>query len=115
MSTTSIFNEDKMTDLRKEQVALLRFEKQIAGLAVVLAAGAAAAKGLDGKLHATDGAAAYAEIQTALVNLAEVTSKAHEALSAKALGAGATLLEAAGGGLPKFEPSGAVRSILRLG
>ncbi len=104
-----------MKDLRKEQLALLRFEKQIAGLAVVLASGAAVAKGLDGKLHASYGAEAYADIQSALVNLADVTGKAHEALNAKAMEAGATLLQAAGGGLPKFEPSEAVRSILGLG
>ncbi|GJL91899.1 hypothetical protein [Hyphococcus sp.] len=104
-----------MKDLRKEQLVLLRFEKQIAGLAAVLAASAVAAKGVDGKLHASQGAEAYAEIQTALVNLAEVTGKAHEALNAKALEAGATLFKAAGGGLPKFEPSEAVRSILGLG
>ncbi len=104
-----------MKDLRKEQLALLRFEKQIAGLAAVLAAGAVAAKGVDGKLHASQGAQAYADIQTALVNLADVTGQAHEALNAKALEAGATILQAAGGGLPKFEPSEAVRSILGLG
>ena len=92
-----------MTDLRKEQLVLLRFEKQIAGLAATLAAGAVAAKGLDGKLHASEGAEAFAEIQTALVNLAEVTTRAHD------------LFQAAGGGLPKFEPLGAVRSILGLG
>ena len=104
-----------MTDLRKEQLVLLRFEKQIAGLAAVLAAGAVAARGVDGKLHASQGAEAYADIQAALVNLADVTGKAHEVLNAKALEAGATLFKAAGGGLPKIEPNEAVRSILGLG
>ena len=104
-----------MNDLRKEQLALLRFEKQIAGLAVTLAAGAAVAEGVDGKLRASDGSQALAEIQTAVVHLAEVTGRAHDALNAKAMEAGAKLLEAAGGGLPKFEPAGAVRSILGLG
>lgn len=105
-----------MKDLRKEQLALLRFEKQIAGLAVTLAAGAAIAKGVDGKLHASNGGEAYAEIQAALVNLAEVTSKAHDAVNVKAMEMGARLLEAAGGGLPKPPPpDGAVRSILGLG
>ncbi len=104
-----------MTDLRKEQLVLLRFEKQIAGLAATLAAGAVAAKGLDGKLHASEGAEAFANIQTALVNLAEVTTKAHDAMNAKAMEAGADLFQAAGGGLPKFESLGAVRSILGLG
>ena len=104
-----------MKDLRKEQLALLRFEKQIAGLAATLAAGAVVAKGVDGKLHASEGAEAYAEIQGAVVNLAEVTGKAHDALNAKAMETGAKLLEAAGGGLPKFQPLGAVKSILGLG
>ncbi|WDI30052.1 hypothetical protein PUV54_08780 [Hyphococcus flavus] len=104
-----------MNDLRKEQLALLRFEKQIAGLAVTLAAGAAVAKGVDGKLHAASGSEAYAQIQDALVNLAQATSQAHDALNVKALEIGANLFEAAGGGLPKPNPETAVRSILGLG
>ncbi len=104
-----------MKDLRKEQLALLRFEKQIAGLAATLAAGVVVAKGVDGKLHASSGTEAYADIQTALVNLAEVTSQAHDVLNAKALEVGAKLFEAAGGGLPKIDPDGAVKSILGLG
>lgn len=105
-----------MTDLRKEQVTLLRIEKQIAGLAAVLAAsGAAAAKGVDGKLHALEGAQAYAQIEAALVNLADVTTKAHEALNVRALETGAMLLEASGGGRPKLGTGEVVRSILGIG
>lgn len=104
-----------MTDLRKEQLALLRFEKQIAGLAVTLAAGAAIAKGVDGKLHASKGGEAFAEMQAALVNLADITAKAHDTIGAQATHAGATLLEAAGGGRPKVEASEAVRFILGIG
>lgn len=104
-----------MNDLRKEQLALLRIEKQIAGLAAVVAAGAAAAKGADGKLHASNAMEAYAQIETALVNLAQVTTTAHDVLNAKALEAGAKLLEAAGGGLPKRGTSEVVQSILGLG
>ena len=104
-----------MTDLRKEQLALLRFEKQITGLAATLAAGAAIAKGVDGKLHASIGAEAYGDIQAALVNLASVTSEAHVALNAKAMAAGANLLEAAGGGLPKPEIKEGVKLLLGLG
>lgn len=104
-----------MTDLRKEQLALLRIEKQIAGLAAILAAsGSAAAKGIDGKLHASEGMEAYAQIETALVHLADVTSKAHEALNVRALETGALLLEASGG-RPKLEAGGVVRSILGIG
>lgn len=104
-----------MNDLRKEQLALLRIEKQIAGLAAVVAAGAAAAKGADGKLHAPDGTKAYAQIEAALVNLADVTSNVHATLNAKALETGAVVLEAIGGGRPKLDASGAVRSILGIG
>ncbi len=105
-----------MTDLRKEQLALWRFEKQIAGLAATLAALAVTAKGVDGKLHASSGGEAFTEMQTALVNLADVTAKAHEMLNAQAMQAGAQLLEAAGGGRPKpVVSSEAVRSILGIG
>lgn len=105
-----------MTDLRKEQLFLLRFEKQIAGLAAVLAAGgAAAAKIADGKLHASEGAQGYAQIEAALVNLAAVTAEAHMALNAKAMEAGALMFEAAGGGRPKHDLVGGVRSILGIG
>lgn len=102
-------------DLRKEQLALLRFEKQIAGLAATLAVGAATAKAADGKLHATDGEQAFNEIQAALVQLADVTSQAHAALNEKAIEAGARILQAAGGGLPKPDPLSKVTSILGLG
>lgn len=104
-----------MTDLRKEQLALLRFEKQIAGLAATLAAGAAVAKGVDGKIRASEGAEAYAQIEAALVNLAAVTGKAHDVLSVRAMEIGAQLLEAAGGGRPKPDVAGGVKSILGIG
>ena len=101
-------------DVRKEQLALLRIEKKIVGLAAVLATGATAAKAADGKIHATDATAAYAEVETALLNLADVTSRAHEALSAKASEAGLTMLQAAGG-VPKRSVSSTVASILGIG
>ncbi|MEM8935466.1 MAG: hypothetical protein AAGC77_03570 [Pseudomonadota bacterium] len=102
-------------DLRREQVTLLRFEKQIAGLAAALAACGTAAKAADGKLHASQGAESFSEMQAALLQLAEVTDKAHEAMNAKAIEASATIFEAAGGGLPKIPPSKVVASILGLG
>ncbi len=104
-----------MKDLRKEQLALLRFEKQITGLAATLAAGAVIAKGVDGKFHATQGAEAYAQIQSALVNLAAVTGQAHDALGLKAMEVGAHLLEAAGGGRPKHDVDESVKLILGIG
>ena len=101
-------------DLRKEQLALLRFEKQIAGLAATLAVGAGVAKAVDGKLHATEATAAYADIEAALMHLAEVTTEAHEAINAKAEQAGAKVIQVSGG-IPKFEPSKVVASILGIG
>ncbi len=102
-------------DLRKEQILLLRFEKQIAGLAATLALGATAAKAADGKLHASDAQAAYADIQAALMNLAEVTGQAHDVLNARAMEYGVKVLQAVGGGTPKHDPPSAVASILGIG
>ena len=101
-------------DVRTEQVALLRFEKKVVGLAAMLAAGAATAKAVDGKLHATDGTAAFAEMEAALVRLAEVTSNAHDVLAARATESGAMMLQATGG-VPKRSVSSAVASIFGIG
>jgi len=101
-------------DIRKEQLVLLRFEKQIAGLAATLAIGAGAAKAADGKLHASVGAEGFADMQAALVHLAEVTGKAHEVMNAKALEVGATVHQATGG-LPKGDPHKVVLSLLGIG
>jgi len=101
-------------DLRKEQAVLLRFEKQIAGLAATLAALGTAAKAADGKLHAPEASTAYADLQASLVQLAEATSQAHAAVNAKAMEVGATVLQASGG-TPKRPPSEVVASILGLG
>ncbi len=101
-------------DVRKEQVVLLRFEKKIAGLAAALAASLAAAKAADGKLHAEGATDAYMEIEAALLHLADVTSTAHASLEAHAQTIGAQILNA-GGGIPKGDISGVVRSALGLG
>jgi len=101
-------------DVRKEQVALLRFEKKVVGLAAALAAGAATAKSVDGKLNASDGAAAYAEMEAALLQLAEATNHAHQVMAAKAAESGAIMLQATGG-VPKRAVSSAVASILGIG
>lgn len=97
-------------DLRKEQVALLRFEKQIAGLAATLAAGAVVAKSVDGKLHASEAQQAYADMQQALMHLAEVTGAAHEVINERAAEAGLRVFEA---GIPK-QPPQVIASILGL-
>ena len=102
-----------MIDLRKEQLALLRVEKQIAGLATLVAASVSAAEAADGKLHARDATEALANVQASLLNLAQVTAQAHDVINVKAVEMGATLLQAAG--LPKNKLDAAVLSILGLG
>lgn len=115
MRTTLSHEDEKMSkDVRKEHVLLLRFEQKLAGLAAVAATGAAAAKMVDGKLHAPEASIAYAEIEAALVNLADVTAKAHDALAAKAAEGGMLMLQASGG-TPKRSVSSTVASILGIG
>ena len=101
-------------DIRKEQLALLNVEKKIVGVAGALSVAAVAAKTADGKLHASEATQALADMQNALVHLAEVTSKAHEALNAQAVDAGLRVLEATGG-TPKRSLSAVVESIIGLG
>ncbi|MBB5519704.1 hypothetical protein [Amphiplicatus metriothermophilus] len=103
-----------MTDIRKEQLALLRFEKQLLALAAVVATGAEAAKAANEKLGSTAGAEAFASLQNAVMTLATAASQAHEALSVRAAEAGARVLQASGG-VPKKDPAQAVASILGLG
>lgn len=103
-----------MTDIRKEQLALLRFEKKLTGLAVSLAMAGGAAKAADAKLGADQGEAAFVTLQNALIVLAEATGAAHAALNARAFEAGARMLSASGG-VPKKDPAQAVASILGIG
>lgn len=79
-----------------------------------LAAGGAVAHAADAKLNASEGVEAYAQMQAALVHLAEATTKAHEVMNAKAVEAGATILNA-GGGNPKQPPTQVIASIFGLG
>lgn len=101
-------------DLKKEQLVLLRLEKQIAGVAAILATGAASAHAADAKLATTEASAAFGEIQTALVKLAEATGQAHQVLNAKAMDAGLNILQASGG-VPKRSVTATVSSILGIG
>lgn len=103
-----------MTDIRKEQLALLRFEKQLAALAAVLATAGGAAKAADAKLGAADASEAFVAAQNALMTLAEATGSAHAALNARAIEIGARVLQASGG-IPKTEPTGRIASILGIG
>ncbi len=103
-----------MTDIRKEQLALLRFEKRLVALATSLAAVGGAAKAADAKLGVTSGADAFVSLQNTLMTLAQATGEAHAAINAKAAEAGARMLTASGG-IPKSEPETLVRSILGIG
>lgn len=103
-----------MTDIRKEHLALLRFEKQLIGLATALAAAGAAARAADAKLGGAEAGAAFTDAQNALIALASATGEVHAALQARAVEIGARMLNASGG-IPKREPGGAVASILGIG
>lgn len=103
-----------MTDLRKEQLVLLRFEKQLAGLAALAAGAATVAHAADGKLGKEAAGDALAKVEAALMHLAEATGAAHSALDAAAIEAGARCLQATGG-TPKREASQVVASILGIG
>ena len=72
-------------DIRKEQIALLRFENQLVAMAETLAAGSIVAEETDAKTGTAAGSAAYAEMKAALQNLANVTSNVHDSLMEKAL------------------------------
>lgn len=103
-----------MTDIRKEQLALLRFEKRLAGLAAALATAGAAAKAADLKLGGGESEAAFADLQNALMLVAQTTGQAHEALNARAVEAGVKMLHASGG-VPKSDPPQVVASLLGIG
>ncbi len=100
-------------DIRKEQLALLRFEKQIAGLATVLAAGAATSASANDKLGGDAASQAYADIQASLVHLADVTAAAHEKLNVEAVELGFRVSQVFG--TPKPDGGRLVRSILGIG
>lgn len=102
-------------DVRKEQIALLRFEKKLAGLAAIVSAGAATAASASEKINAEATMKAYDDIRAALVHLADVTTQAHAALQAQVVEAGLLALTIDGGGTPKNPPAEVVRSVLGIG
>jgi len=96
-------------DVRKEQVALLRFEKQLAEMAKTLRDGAATAESTDAKLGTNEATAAYEEMKAALVRLADVTSVAHENLRSQAVSSEGRFIDF---NIPKELPRRRVTSIL---
>jgi hypothetical protein len=101
-------------DVRREQIVLLKFEKELARLAALVAAMSATAASASEKIDAETAASAYEGIKQALVGLADATTAAHQQLETVAVGVGARVLEAIGGS-PKDPPSEVVRSLLGLG
>ena len=80
-------------DVRKEQIALLRFEKQLVAMAETLAAGAETAKSTDEKLSTKEASRAYAKMKVALQKLANETQNAHDSLMNRAVKSGGRFLE----------------------
>jgi len=82
--------------LKKEQTALLRFEKELiglgAGLGVLTAGAGASAQNVVGDMAAEQAEA----IQSAYLNLVETVQAAHYAMESSAAAAGAQLLHASG-------------------
>ena len=72
-------------DVRKEQIALLRFEKQLIAMAETLAEGSATASSTDSKLNTREASASYNKMKKALQNLADITQDAHETLRNRAV------------------------------
>lgn len=99
--------------LKREQVDLLRFEKELlglgAGLAALTAGAAAQAETVVGGL-AGDHAEA---VRAAYLNLVETVQSAHNAIEAKAVEVGASLMQASG--VPKDPPLEIAKSLLGLG
>ena len=101
-------------DVRKEQAALLKFEKKLAGLAVFAAGMTATVASASSKIGSESAGRAYEDVQAAIIHLAEVTAEAHAALEASAASAGARSLEATGG-VPKNTIAQVVQSTFGLG
>lgn len=98
-------------DLRKEQVELLRIEKDIKKLATKVAAlssaGAVTSLGL---AHAE-----MIELKTAIVDVAEKTSKLHQQAEQAAVDQGMRIMEATGGPKDPHMVVETFKSILGLG
>ena len=100
-------------DIRPEQIALLRFEKKLAGLAAALVAGSATANAAEKKLGGSIVSDAYSDLQTSILQLADTASKTHELLNEEAIALGLKTLQV--NGVPKNPPSEIVRWIFGIG
>lgn len=101
------------TDVKKEQLKLLQFEKKLVALAATLAAGAPTVAAAAEKTGSEASFEAYQKISTALIGLADATTEAHALMESVAAHAGADYLKASG--LPKQPPAEMVRLLFGLG
>jgi hypothetical protein len=101
--------------LKKEQIDLLRFEKELLGLGAGLAALSAGAAASAEEAVGGFAADHVGSVQQAYLNLVEAVQSAHSAIEANAVELGLTLLQA--NGHPKEDPPvlQAARAILGLG
>ncbi len=87
--------------LKKEQVALLRFEKELLALGTGLATLSAGA-GAQAAEIVSDVPGHVTKLQSAYLDLVQAVQAAHDAIESSALAAGVQLLQARG--QPKEEP-----------
>ncbi len=105
-------NQDTFSqDVRKEQIALLRFEKQLVAMAETLAAGSLTASSTDEKLQTREASIAYKKMKKALQNLADETGCAHETLMNRAVKSNGRFIEF--DQVAKPETSGVKREIAK--
>ncbi len=99
-------------DLRREQVKLLRFEKEMIASTATLATFLTAATAHAEEAGDAESLAMLEKLQNAQIALAQTASQVHDFLGARALEAGGLLID---GGRPKDLPSEAVLSLLGIG
>lgn len=87
---------DEKTSLRKEQVELLRFEKELIGLGAGLAALTAGAAANAEKVVGPVAKEQAEAIQAAYINLVQTVEAAHYAIEIDAISVGARLFQAKG-------------------
>jgi len=99
-------------DLRKEQLKLLRFEKEMIASTATLATFIAAASAKAETLGDSESLAMLEKLQNAQIGLAQTASQVHDFLGGRASEIGGLLVS---GGQPKKPPSEVVLSLLGLG
>ena len=99
-------------DMRKEQLKLWRFEKEMIASTATLATFLAAASAKAKELGDTDTLAMLEKLQNAQITLAQTATEVHDFLGGRAAELGGHLVS---GGRPKTKPVEMVLSALGLG